>query len=58
VLEDKNMDSNIPYIDKIIPINIGILLNEIEKFAEIPENIKETTKLTKYVSMPPPELDP
>jgi HEPN domain-containing protein len=28
--------------------NIGILLNEIEKFTEIPENIKETTKLTKY----------
>ncbi|MDR0720164.1 MAG: HEPN domain-containing protein, partial [Treponema sp.] len=28
--------------------NIGILLNEIEKFTEIPENIKEATKLTKY----------
>jgi HEPN domain-containing protein len=28
--------------------NIGILLNEIEKFTEIPEQIKETTKLTKY----------
>jgi HEPN domain-containing protein len=28
--------------------NIGILLNELEKFIEIPENIKETTKLTKY----------
>jgi HEPN domain-containing protein len=29
-------------------INHGILLNEIEKFTEIPENIKEGTKLTKY----------
>jgi HEPN domain-containing protein len=28
--------------------NIGILLNELEKVIEIPENIKETTKLTKY----------
>jgi HEPN domain-containing protein len=28
--------------------NIGILLNEIEKITEIPEKIKETTKLTKY----------
>jgi HEPN domain-containing protein len=28
--------------------NIGILLNEIEKFTEIPDNIKEATKLTKY----------
>jgi HEPN domain-containing protein len=28
--------------------NIGILLNEIEKFTEIPGNIKEVTKLTKY----------
>jgi HEPN domain-containing protein len=28
--------------------NIGILLNELEKVTEIPENIKETTKLTKY----------
>jgi HEPN domain-containing protein len=28
--------------------NIGILLNEIEKFTEIPENIKQATKLTKY----------
>jgi HEPN domain-containing protein len=28
--------------------NIGILLNEIEKFTEIPENIKEVIKLTKY----------
>jgi HEPN domain-containing protein len=28
--------------------NIGILLNEIEKFTDIPENIKEATKLTKY----------
>jgi HEPN domain-containing protein len=28
--------------------NVGILLNEIEKFTEIPENIKEATKLTKY----------
>jgi HEPN domain-containing protein len=28
--------------------NIGILLNELEKFTEIPENIKEVTKLTKY----------
>jgi HEPN domain-containing protein len=28
--------------------NIGILLNEIERFTEIPENIIEATKLTKY----------
>jgi HEPN domain-containing protein len=28
--------------------NIGILLNELEKFINIPENIKEATKLTKY----------
>ena len=28
--------------------NIGILLNELEGFTEIPENIKETTRLTKY----------
>jgi HEPN domain-containing protein len=28
--------------------NIGVLLNELEKFAEIPEDIKEVTKLTKY----------
>jgi HEPN domain-containing protein len=28
--------------------NIGILLNEIERFTEIPEKIKEATKLTKY----------
>ena len=28
--------------------NIGMLLNELEKFTEIPENVKETTKLTKY----------
>jgi HEPN domain-containing protein len=28
--------------------NIGILLNEIGKFTEIPENIKEATRLTKY----------
>ena len=28
--------------------NIGILLNELEGFIEIPENIKETTRLTKY----------
>jgi HEPN domain-containing protein len=28
--------------------NIGILLSELEKITEIPENIKETTKLTKY----------
>jgi HEPN domain-containing protein len=28
--------------------NIGILLNEIEKLTEIPDNIKEGTKLTKY----------
>jgi HEPN domain-containing protein len=28
--------------------NIGILLNEVEKFMEIPDNIKEGTKLTKY----------
>jgi HEPN domain-containing protein len=31
--------------------NIGILLNEVEKFEEIPENIKESTKLTKYAIM-------
>jgi HEPN domain-containing protein len=28
--------------------NIGLLLNELEKFTEIPENIKEAIKLTKY----------
>ncbi|MCL1834321.1 MAG: HEPN domain-containing protein [Leptospirales bacterium] len=28
--------------------NIGILLTELKKFTEIPENIKDTTKLTKY----------
>jgi HEPN domain-containing protein len=28
--------------------NIGILLNELEKYINIPENIKEATKLTKY----------
>jgi HEPN domain-containing protein len=28
--------------------NIGILLNELEKFTVIPENIKEAIKLTKY----------
>jgi HEPN domain-containing protein len=28
--------------------NIGILLNELEKFTKIPENIKEVTKLTKH----------
>jgi HEPN domain-containing protein len=28
--------------------NIGILLNELEKITELPGNIKETTKLTKY----------
>ncbi|MDR1315739.1 MAG: HEPN domain-containing protein [Spirochaetales bacterium] len=28
--------------------NIGILLNGIEKFTDIPENIKKATKLTKY----------
>jgi HEPN domain-containing protein len=31
--------------------NIGMLLNEIEKFTEIPENIKDATKLTKYAVM-------
>jgi HEPN domain-containing protein len=28
--------------------NIGILLDELEKFIRIPENIKEATKLSKY----------
>jgi HEPN domain-containing protein len=28
--------------------NIGILLNRLEEFTEIPENIKEATRLTKY----------
>jgi HEPN domain-containing protein len=28
--------------------NIGMLLNELEKFTEIPENIKKTIELTKY----------
>ena len=28
--------------------NIGILLKGLEKFTEIPENIKEATDLTKY----------
>jgi HEPN domain-containing protein len=28
--------------------NIGILLNELEKIIEIPDNIKKATNLTKY----------
>jgi len=28
--------------------NIGLLLNELEKFTEIPENIKLATNVTKY----------
>jgi len=28
--------------------NIGLLLNELEKFTEIPENIKLSTNVTKY----------
>jgi HEPN domain-containing protein len=28
--------------------NIGILLDELEKFIKIPENMKETINLTKY----------
>jgi HEPN domain-containing protein len=28
-----------------------MLLNEVEKFTEIPENIKEAIKLTKYAVM-------
>ncbi|MDR0300692.1 MAG: HEPN domain-containing protein [Treponema sp.] len=28
--------------------DLGILLNELEKFTEIPEKIKEATRLTKY----------
>jgi HEPN domain-containing protein len=29
--------------------NISKLLNELEKYTEIPDNIKETIKLTNYV---------
>ncbi|MDR0639686.1 MAG: HEPN domain-containing protein [Spirochaetaceae bacterium] len=39
--------------------NIGILLNALKKFTGIPENIKETIKLTKYaiVTRYPGEYD-
>ena len=35
-------------IDPEYTHNIGLLLNELEKFTEIPENIKLATNVTKY----------
>jgi len=35
-------------IDPEFSHNIGLLLNEIEKFTNIPENIKLATNVTKY----------
>jgi len=35
-------------IDPEFTHNIGLLLNELEKFTEIPENIKLATNVTKY----------
>ena len=29
-------------------MNLGLLLNKLEKFTEIPENIKAATNVTKY----------
>src|SRR5215510_1200063 len=35
-------------VDPEFTHNIGLLLNELEKFIEIPENIKSSTNVTKY----------
>jgi len=35
-------------VDPEFTHNIGLLLNELEKYTEIPENIKITTNVTKY----------
>jgi len=35
-------------VDPEFTHNIGLLLNELEKFTEIPENIKLATNVTKY----------
>jgi HEPN domain-containing protein len=35
-------------VDPEFTHNIGLLLNELEKFTEIPENIKLSTNVTKY----------
>ena len=35
-------------VDPEFTHNIGLLLNELEKFIEIPENIKVATNVTKY----------
>jgi len=35
-------------VDPEFTHNIGLLLNELEKFSEIPENIKLATNVTKY----------
>ena len=35
-------------VDPEFTHNIGLLLNELEKFTEIPENIKVATNVTKY----------
>ena len=35
-------------VDPEFTHNIGLLLNKLESFAEIPENIKTATSMTKY----------
>ena len=35
-------------VDPEFTHNIGLLLNELEKFTDIPENVKSATNVTKY----------